>query len=630
MQTTGAEAYGSRRVPRRSRPAAGRPVIGAGLWLLLATVGGQCLAQDADEALALPPATAETPLELPTRGLVDQIKYRALVRPDPDGTLGPEALLTSDAGFTPFDPRLDEATPPLWLKFHVRAHPDSGGRLVLRVDRRYFPILEAYVPRANGDYQHIHASVGAAHDAQSVGRELVFPVEIAPGQSRPVLLHVQTLQDSLRPLKLALQDADSFADNRALTYMAYGLYFGVLLALIFHNLILYLNLRQRGHLLYVLAMVSVTGMMALDSGLIESHLLSADQQTLGFRLNVVFVILAYAFIGRFFQVFVQSERYVPRLHQVITVAFYGLLAMAGILVVLPVPIALPSLMVAQPILVFVMVLLLVASLLSAIRGSTEGKIFCIAWSFVFLASFIRLFLSFDLIDNNLFLEHTLYLGSVLEASILALGLSYRVRQLYERHSEALREQHKAARLANLDPLTNAYNRRFLENYLGNMLRDTGKGPFGGAVLILDLDDFKTANDEYGHAAGDAILRDLVQRCQQVMRESDVLCRLGGDEFVIVANDLGDRSAEDVGNRVARAIAEEPFIFENRQIAVTTSIGFVTSIPAGKTVSQVLRMADQGLYRAKQAGRNRVVRHDADDTTPFRHGRSLKRTGRQQA
>lgn len=569
-------------------------------------------------------------IELPASGLIDGVKYHALVRPDPEGELDLEELLVSDAGFTPFDSTLDDHAPPLWLKLHVAAHPESSGKFVLRVDRRYFPILEAVVPRRGGSHERINAGVGGSHDSQTVGRELVFSADIEPGESRPILLHVQTLQGSLRPLKFALQDTESFATNHALIYMAYGLYFGVLLALIFHNLILYLNLRQRGHLLYVLAMLSVTGMMALDSGLIESHLLSAEQQTLGFRLNVLFVILAYSFIARFFQVFVQSERYVPQLHKVLTVAVYGLLIMAGILMVLPVPIALPSLMIAQPILVFVMILLVVASLLSAVRGSTEGKIFFIAWSFVFIASLIRLCLSFDLINSSLFLEHTLYLGSVLEASILALGLSYRVRLLYDRHSEALREQHKAARLANLDPLTNAYNRRFLENYLGNLLRDTGKRVFTGAVMILDLDDFKIANDYYGHAAGDAILRDLVQRCQQVMRDSDVLCRLGGDEFVIVLNDLGDRKALEVGQRIAHAIGDEPFIFENRQIPVTVSIGLVSGIPTGSTVNNTLRMADQALYRAKQAGRNQVLSHDPDDTTPFRHGPSQKRPEPEQA
>lgn len=575
----------------------------------------------AASSLAPVAAADEHVLDLAVEGIVADVKSHALTRPDPDGELDPEALLQSDEGFNPFDARLDDQAPATWLKLRLAAPADADGRYVLRVAQRFFERLDVWLPRADGTHAVVQAGVDDGHDALNVGRQFVFNAHVPPGATRDVLLRVKTVQNSLRPLEMWLQDETSYSQNRAMSYLAYGLYFGILLALIFHNFVLYLNLRQRGHLLYVLAMMAVTGMMLLDSGLVAAHWLPAGWQGVGFRLNVVFVLLSYVLTAWFFQVFVHTHRYVPGFHKAVTVGIVLLALITLVLSVSPTPFVLPALLVVQPILVGYLILLLVASLLAGIRGSTEGKIFFAAWLFVFIGSFVRLFMSLNLVARTDVLEHALYVGSVCEASILALGLSYRVRQLRERHAQALREQHKAARLSNLDPLTNAYNRRFLQNFLGNVLSESHADSLGRAVLILDLDNFKEVNDNHGHAAGDAILRHLVGRCQQVLRESDVLCRLGGDEFVIVLSDEGQRNGLEVARRLIDEIAQAPFRFEAESIFITSSIGVVTSISPKCTVGDILRMADQALYQAKQAGRNRATLFDPDRETPFRHGAS---------
>src|SRR5699024_10483003 len=98
-------------------------------------------------------------------------------------------------------------------------------------------------------------------------------------------------------------------------------------------------------------------------------------------------------------------------------------------------------------------------------------------------------------------------------------------------------------------------------------------------------------------------------------------RLGGDEFVIVLSDQRDRAGLEVARRIIDAVARQPFVFEAAEIPVTTSIGVVSSISPTAGVSDILRMADQALYQAKQAGRNCAVVFDPDQATPFRHGPS---------
>ena len=560
-------------------------------------------------------------IALPSSGTFTDIKQLALVRTDAEGRLEAETLLQSDAGFTAFDSSLDDSAPLTWLKLRFTAPDDSDGRYVLRVSQRFFEVLDVWLPQADGGHRPVRSGVQHDDEGLHVGRRYVFDFHVPPGGQSDLLLRVRTVQNSLNPLQLSVQDQSGFADRQVMNYLALGLYFGILLALIFHNFLLYLNLRQRGHLFYVLAMSAVLMMMLLDSGLAAIHLLPATWEGVAFRLNVISVLLAYLLISRFFQVFVHSRQQLPRIHGLINIGMTVLAILIITLALMPIEIVLPALLFVQPSLSALLLLLLIGSLMAGLRGSTEGWIFFVAWLFVLAGSFIRVLMSLDIIDSTFIFEHALYVGTVLEASILALGLSYRVKQLRQRHAQALLEQHKAARLSNLDPLTNAYNRRFLHNFLDSVMGDVNNDGSRRAVLILDLDRFKEANDHYGHAAGDLILCELVRRCQDILRETDVLCRLGGDEFLIVLDEHNSRHAGEIAERVVEAIGSRPFRFEGELITVTTSVGVVTDIPPDASAGDVLRRADEALYHAKAAGKNRAVHHDPERTTPFRHAPS---------
>jgi two-component system, sensor histidine kinase LadS len=582
---------------QRSRDLSHLPGAGI-LALLILLLSGSALAD-------------RTPaLVLPTQGQVDDVKYQALVRADDDGVLDPRNLLQSDAGFAPFDQELDRSAGRTWLKIPVEAPPESDGHYVLKISQRFFVRLDVWLPDADGEHQLIRSGAEDPDRALSVGRQFIFPFQIPPGEQRDLLVRVETVQGSLQPLQLWIEDGAGFARNHAMHYLAYGLFFGILLALIFHNFALYLSLRQRGHLWYVLAMSAVVVMMLLDSGLAATHLLPAEQGALAFRLTVISVPLAYLLIGRFFQVFVHSRQVIPVIHWLVNFSLLALVLLISTLAVLPFDLVLPALLVIQPLLSGLLLLILVGSLVAGLRGSTEGWIFLLAWVFVLVGSVIRVLLTLDFLERSFFLEHSLYIATVLEASILALGLSYRVRQLRQRHSQALREQHRAARLSNLDPLTEAYNRRFLYNFLDNILHDEKAGYLQRAVLILDLDRFKQANDRFGHAAGDAILCELVARCQRVLRETDVLCRLGGDEFVIVLDGGGRKQSIDVARRIIASVGSQPFVFEGNRIEITASVGVVNEIPRNASIDDILRMADQALYQAKAEGKNRLVQFDS--------------------
>ncbi|NEZ04322.1 GGDEF domain-containing protein [Wenzhouxiangella sp. XN201] len=560
-------------------------------------------------------------IQLPDEGTIGDIKQAAAVRPDPEGALNPESLLRSDAGFERYSPELERNAPPLWLKLQVAAPPASDGQYVLRVARRFFQAFEVYVPDEDGQLREFRAAYDETITMDTVGRQFVSDFTVPSGEVQTLLIRVDTVQDSLQPVELWIESRSTFAESKTNHFLVFGLVFGMLIALIFHNFILYLNLRQRGHLFYVLAMASVLLLLGMDSGLLQNYVLPDFLLAYVAKLYAVINMLALVTIGLFFLAFVHPQRHAPRLSRTIRILIGVIALMATAALILPdqrLPLILTAL---QPVQLLFQILLIAGAYLAGRRGATEGYIFLAAWLVFIISGFARVFMSLDLVPRTSLFEYLIYFGSVVEASILALGLTWRVRQLYERHARAIEEQHKAARLANLDPLTDAYNRRFLQTYLDNVMPGASADSFDRAVLILDLDNFKETNDEYGHAAGDMVLRELVRRCQRVLREGDVICRLGGDEFVIVLSDQNDRTGQQVAGRIIDEVAERPFLFEGAEMPVTTSIGVVSSISPTCTVSDILRMADQALYQAKQAGRNRAVLFDPDKATPFRHGPS---------
>lgn len=585
-------------------------LVRVSLALLLIAASASALAQHRAEVI-----------QLPAEGVIGDIKASVAVRPDPGGELDPEELIRSDAGFEPYSPSLENAAPPLWMKLRLAAPRQSDGRYVLQVARRFFEQLDIYVPGPGGVLQRYQAAFDEAVTMQTVGRHYVVEFRLPPGQVQTLLVHVETVQESLQPVEFWIESQETFFVSKADSFLLFGLLFGVLIALIFHNFVLYLNLRQRGHLFYVLAMISLLLLLSVDSGLLQSHLLPQALISQVSRIYLLSYVATMLTMGLFFLAFVNPQRHAPRLTRAIRIGLWLLAGLGGAVLVTPPEYLLAIATILQPVQLIMQGMLLVGAFISGRRGATEGYIFLAAWAIFIFSGFSRVFISLDWLPRTNFLEYLMYFGAVVEASILALGLTWRVRQLYERHARAITEQHKAARLANLDPLTDAYNRRFLQTYLESVMPGAAADTFERAVLILDLDTFKETNDQYGHAAGDMVLRELVRRCRSVLREGDVICRLGGDEFVIVLSDQTDRTGLEVARGIIEKVAERPFLFEGSRMQVTTSIGVVSSISPKCAVSDILRMADQALYQAKQAGRNRAVLFDPDRATPFRKGPS---------
>ncbi len=163
------------------------------------------------------------------------------------------------------------------------------------------------------------------------------------------------------------------------------------------------------------------------------------------------------------------------------------------------------------------------------------------------------------------------------------------------------------RLAAVDPLTDAYNRRFGMARLGEEYSRAVRAEAPLGLLMIDLDHFKAVNDVYGHLVGDRVLRAVARACRRVIREGDVLVRYGGEEFMVLLPGAGREDVVQIGERIRRAIAETSVAEGEQQVGVTVSLGGTIYRDSGITSpEQLVAQADAALYEAKAAGRDRLL------------------------
>lgn len=181
---------------------------------------------------------------------------------------------------------------------------------------------------------------------------------------------------------------------------------------------------------------------------------------------------------------------------------------------------------------------------------------------------------------------------------LAASGAFALSIAYERGAAEL------LRMAHHDDLTGIANRRAFEERLRGEL-DAHRTPF--AVVLLDIDHFKTINDRFGHAAGDAALRACARTCRTVLRNNDFIARIGGEEFALILPDVDSEKAYEISDRVRRAVGGTSIDWQGHRFRLTLSAGIYHSSAGDLDFDSIMRMADEQLYLAKDHGRDRVER-----------------------
>lgn len=509
----------------------------------------------------------------------------------------------------------------------VNANPDEPRWLLVQE----YPLsdrIELFLRYPDGRVVH---HVGGDHvpfGVRSVRyRHPNLQVELPVGG--PVELLVRVQSESSMQVPLQLYTPTAFTEVSRDAQLAIGLYYGILLALFFYNLVLWLSLRDASYFWY-LCHITAFGLVLFTLNGLGFEYLWPQSPWLADHMVPISICLALLAMLQFARIFLELPQRAPRLNAG-TVALIGFFLVFGVASLwLPYRISTP---VASRAVLLGVLWIVLATLHVLRRGYTPARLLLLAWSMFLLGTAIFTLLAFGVLPKNFATEYGVQIGSALEMLLLSIALGYRYAQLHNENrritDEANRqlERNVAQRTQELqkalsqleetherlqdssrrDSLTGLYNRSYFHEGFDQLLGGCREARRPLSLLMVDLDHFKSINDRHGHLVGDECLRWAARRISRALRPHDaLLARFGGEEFVVVLPDHDLRSAVAVAEEVRRSLVAELCESQGVLLRVSASIGVHTIAPdADDDIDDALDTADKALYAAKANGRDCV-------------------------
>lgn len=569
--------------------------------------------------LAMPGWAA--PLQLTENGEAQSLYGVADYLADPEGQLQLDDLIAHSERFINSATRRDlgfgYVTGAIWLRLEVQSTLDRPGRWRLEVDYPSLDLVQLFDVGSDG----IRMSQGGdmvVYDQRSVGnRTPVFDLHLQPGERRT--LYLRASSSGSMTLSASVYGLAEHEQHSIRGYVIQAIYFGALLALGSYNLLLFIALRERPFIYYVLFVstfcVGLLGLNGLGAQLLWPGAGWWTNRALPFG-----ICAAGAIALLFARSFLDTRQWLPRWDRFLGLWFVVIFTCALSTLLLPVPLALKTMSISG---VSVCAVLLTVAFVS-VRSRVPGAgFFALAWTMLLCGAALLALRNFALIPSNFFTLHAMQIGSMLEMILLSFALAARFnahkrlrekslqaqeRQLEQRVAERTEElaaaNQRLQALALQDPLTGIANRNALQQHLEMALRRSLRSSEPLAVMLIDLDGFKPINDQHGHALGDQVLAQVAQRLQSCARDCDLPARLGGDEFVLVCESLAsEEAAREVAERILSQIGQ-PIAIPQGEVRVGASIGIALS-RGEDSPTQLIRQADMAMYQAKAEGRNRV-------------------------
>lgn len=493
-----------------------------------------------------------------------------------------------------------------WIRFTV-ADADSGKwsaskRWLLETPWPYVTSIRLYTPRGDGGWTLQEAGDPAyLSPGQAPGTLPLFTLPHDFHTPRTFFLRVESVSSIYLPL--AIYTSDSYLTEAKRRMLWYGLYFGVIIALALYNLFLFTSLLHRRYLWYVLY-ITFMGLYFFGFNGLSREFVFAGNPELAAR--VLFTCLGIALLGAgmFTRSFLATASNTPLIDHMLKAYLWCvalLTALSPFLDFRSLNLLFSFIGAVAPILI------LAAGAVTWRSGFRPARFFMLAWS-VYAVTGLAFALTFrGTLHLDSWVFTTFQAGSALEAVLLSFALADRIKTMQREREEARRNERRYQELAITDGLTGLYNARYFHSQIFTEIQRAESVEAPLSLLILDADDFKQYNDTWGHPEGDRVLAGLGRAIHTCIRENDLACRYGGEEFAVILRNSPGREAAEVAERIRTACAEPVYSprpgCENR---ITVSIGVAEHVP-GQSCSSLVERADRALYRAKNEGKNRVVR-----------------------
>lgn len=518
-----------------------------------------------------------------------------------------------------------------WFHLVLENGDAAQPRWLLMQDYPLSDRLDLYLRYPDGRTVHQTGGDHLPFSARSVRyRYPNFMLDLPAGTRVEALLRVQS-QSSMQ-VPLSLHTPTEFFEISRDAQFGIGLYYGILLALFFYNLVLWLSLRDASYFWYLFHL-SAFGLVLMTLNGLGFEYLWPDSPWLADLSVPLSICLAQIGMQQFTRVFLRLRGVWPLGNRVslACIAFYLVLGAASFW--LPYRVATP---VASASVFLSIAWILTVTLTAMRRGDRSARLFLLAWGMFLFGTGMFTALAFGLLPKSFMTVYGVQIGSALEMLLLSIALSYRyaalrnendriVRraklqlesQVLERTSELrtaleqLETAHGRLREASRhDALTGLYNRAWFRERFESLLEAARLQQRPLSLLMIDLDHFKEVNDRYGHLVGDDCLRRCARVVEGVLRTHGALvARYGGEEFIAALPGTGIFQARELAEEICARLRQEPVRTRGPAVTVTASIG-VHAVDTGAgeedaATDLALQVADNALYAAKSGGRDQV-------------------------
>lgn len=526
-----------------------------------------------------------------------------------------------------------------WLRIDL--HNPSSTRLERLLEVGYAPLdhVTLFAEGDNGSWLETNTGDYYAFSNRPIpDRFFVFPVSLPAEKTTRIYLRIASMGSVTVPLKL--WEADAFTQSSRNVYALLFLYYGVVVSLALYNLMVFVSVRDRAYLYYVWFAASMLfGQITLNGT--GYQYLWPESPTWANSAMVISWGMCGFFAARFTSVFLNTAQTLPTLmHRSVIWVGWGW-AFAGVSFAF-MPYRWSCILISVLGLIHSVTIVLVA-MESHRRRQHGARFFLLAWLILLIGTGLTGARNLAVVPTNLLTSYALQVGSALEMLLLSFALADRINRLQREKEEAqaevmvaqrqaletarkaemeleqrvrsrtlsleeanirLKEQEEALRqMALEDSLTGLANRSLLLSSLQQAILHSQRHGTIAAVMLIDLDYFKEVNDEFGHAAGDVVLKVVAARLRAEVRAADTVARLGGDEFVVVLSDLHEGGEGHlVAEKIVASLSADIDIGE-KFVQVGASYGLALYPTDGHTVDELLSAADQSMYKAKRATRS---------------------------
>lgn len=471
-----------------------------------------------------------------------------------------------------------------WVKIVIVNDSPRENKIILRQAYPLIDYLDLWENSSNKQWRH-HQTGDRLPFAQRdiLYHDFLFPLALAPNSETTLYLRYES--EGAMDIALSASSAIELIQNISTEQFAYGVYYGGFLVLVVYNFFIFVVVRDKAFLYYLLYILCFGLYMSANDGFFYQMIMPESPDLANFCL-LILLGLSLLFAAQFSRHILMIQQFSRKLD----LAALTMIAILGLVTFSSIFMPYATVVVTQATLtIFVMPLIFIMGIARLCSGYPPARYFMLAWSTFIFGIMVYMVKVFGYFPRTFFTENIFQIGSLIEMVLLSLALSSRVNELKKQ--------------SHTDALTEIPNRRMFDDVMQQEFLRTQRNHQPFSLMMIDIDHFKKFNDLYGHSQGDRVLKNVASQLRALIRKPMMPFRFGGEEFAVVLPRTNEKDARIIAERLRQHISSK--LIGRHQI--TVSIGLACQENKKfHALSDLLNAADEALYAAKDAGRNCVV------------------------